>query len=77
MEQVTRNEFNGLKDDMNRLGDVMRSNLRDYKTDTKDNFKDVWKAIDSMLFKVAAVVTICTSVVMGIFKMIEVTGKGG
>lgn len=79
MAEVTRDEFdyrqNELKEDINQLGKSMRGQLKELKVDTKDNFKDVWKAMDGMLVKVALIVTICTSVVMMIFKFVEMSTK--
>jgi len=78
MTDVSRAEFEsrstGLKDDINKLGDTLRETIRQNEVDTADNFKSVWKSMNSMLFKVAAIVTGCTTVVMAIFKYIEVSG---
>lgn len=79
MTEVSREEFdyrhNELKEDINELGNSVRGQATEFKADTKDNFKDVWKAMDSLLIKVAAIVTICTSVVMMVFKMVEMSAK--
>jgi len=77
--EISRPEFESrctaLKDDINSLGETMREDVRELKGDTRDDFKSVWKAIDGMLIRVGAVVTICSTIVMGIFKAIEVSVK--
>jgi len=57
-EHISNNEK-----DINAVGKVMR-----------EDFKSVWKAIDIMLFKVGVVVTLTSSIVMAVFKIIE-SGK--
>ena len=67
MSDITREEFRDfkqdVKDDINNLGDTVREQIRDNKQEAKDDIKAVWSAINGMIFKVAAVVTICTTVV--------------
>ena len=79
MSDVTREEFdyrhNELKEDINQLGDSVRHQLKELKTDTKEEFQAIWKAQDAILLKVGALVTICTSAVMMVFKMIEMSNK--
>ena len=82
MADVSREEFDyrqsELKEDINQLGNSMRSALAEHKKEVRDNFKDVWKgiektrdSIDKMIFKVAAVVTVCSTIVLLIFKLFE------
>ncbi len=63
-DEVQRAEFEArlgdVKEDVTALGNVMR-----------DDFKSVWRAIDGMLIKVGVVVTICSTVVLGLFKIAE------
>jgi len=72
MGDVTREEFESrqilLKDDINNLGKVMRTDLATYKKEVREDFQSVWKSIDMMLFKVGVVVTICSTLVMVIFR---------
>lgn len=62
------------KTDINNMGTQMRNQ----ELDVRDDFKSVWRAIDGMLLKIGAVVTvmttIMTSVVMFIFKIMEASG---
>ena len=78
MTDVTREEFEYRtkqhNTDINKLGDSMRERVKVLKADTERDFEYVWKAINGMIFKVAAVVTICSTLVLVIFKMWETVG---
>jgi len=75
MTAISKEEVVLMDDARGKQIDNLGGQLREHKKDTKDDFKSVWKAIDMMLFKVAAVVTICTSAVMFIFKAVEAGAK--
>lgn len=70
MAQISREEVELMnkarEKDIHGLGKIIREN----ELDTKEDFKSVWRAIDMMLLKVGAVVTIMTSLVMVAFKMV-------
>ena len=75
MAEITREEVilmnQAREKDINALG----SSLRDHNEDNREDFKSLWKAIDMMIFKVGAIVTIMTTVVMFIFKVVEASGS--
>ena len=77
-DPVGRNEFEArmgdVKSDLTACGNAMRTQMHDLKIETREDFKSVWKAIDGMLVKTGILVTICCSIVMAIFKMIESQG---
>lgn len=62
--------FTALEKDMNNMG----SSIREFKAQTREDIKAVWNAINNMIFKVAAVVTICSTIVLLVFKLIEHKG---
>ena len=74
---IERDEFEarmgGQKEDLTALGNTMRKNMDTFRTEVRDDFKSVWKAMNGMLIKVGIIVTICSSLVLAIFKMIEVS----
>jgi len=45
--------------------------FKEHKDNVREDFKAVWKAIDGMLVKVGALVTVCCTVVMLLFKFAE------
>ncbi len=77
-QPVCRSEFEArmgdIKGDLNACGNSMRSQIKDLKNENKDEFIRVWKTFDMMLVKTGVVVTICCSIVMAVFKMIEAKG---
>ncbi len=50
----------------------MKEYYSEFKKETREDFQSIWKAIDMLLFKTGIVVTICTTIVMVIFKMVEI-----
>ena len=64
MTNISRDEFEA------RLK-TMDNYMGTFKKETREDFHSVWKAIDAMLIKTGVVVTICTSIVMAIFKYID------
>jgi len=79
MSDVSRAEFESrstaIKNDINKLGDTLRETIRQNDVDNQKAFASLWKSMNNMLVKVAVVVTACTTVVMAVFKYIEVVGK--
>lgn len=68
MANISRDEFEAR---FNERFSAMDKNVDQLRDSTRDDFKSVWKAIDMMLIKTGAVVTIVTSMVMAVFKFIE------
>ena len=75
MAEITREEVllmnASIEKDINSLGIL----IREHRQESREDIKSVWKAIDMMLFKVGAVVTIMTTIVMFVFKVVEASGK--
>lgn len=71
-QYATREELNyklePLKKDIDNLG----ISHRDHKQEIREDFQNVWKAIDGMLIRVGVVVTIVVSGITLIFKIIEI-----